>query len=115
MQTLVPTAIRTPSKALLLALFGGVCFGVIACGEDDPTDASLEVELSCADYCRKAAECDGDVDREACENDCEGAAQDCMADEQQQALDDLDECSESTCDEFGGCTVGAGLQCAFGL
>ncbi len=103
------------SRTLVLALFGGACFGAIACGEDDPTDSSLEVELSCADYCRKAVECDDDIDQEECEVNCEDAAKDCMADEQDEALNQLDECSEETCDDFGGCTVGAGLQCTFGI
>lgn len=101
--------------ALTLALSSGLCLGLFACGEDDPTDAELDVELACNDYCRKAVECNDDLDMEDCENECEDSASSCMADEQDQALDELEMCSEESCDDFGGCTVGAGLQCSFGI
>lgn len=73
------------------------------------------VEITCEDYCAKAHECDDDSSQSACVADCKDAMGDCMADEQEQALDDLDACAADSCDEFLGCTIGAGLQCSFGL
>ncbi len=75
----------------------------------------IQISGSCSDYCDKAAECDSNVDADECKSDCESTVTDCQADEQQETLDTLDECSEDACNEFGGCTVEAGLQCVFGV
>jgi hypothetical protein len=40
---------------------------------------------------------------------------DCMANDQEDALDDLGGCAEDSCDDVAGCTIGAGLECVFGL
>jgi len=82
----------------------------VGCSVDE-----IKTEIDCFSYCRQAAECDGDVDRDACEQDCEDTLNDCMADEKEAAQDQLDECSESSCDEFTGCTIEAGAQCFFGI
>lgn len=93
------------------ALALGTAIG--ACERDGTGNA--RVALTCADYCQKAHDCDGDVDVDDCKDDCKDSMDDCMSDEQEQALDDLDACAEDSCDEFGGCTIGAGLQCTFGI
>jgi hypothetical protein len=36
-------------------------------------------------------------------------------DEQEAALDDLDECAEDSCNDFLACTIGAGAECVFGI
>ena len=96
---------------LLGALAVGAAIG--ACEREGTGNA--RIALTCADYCRQAHDCDGDVDVDDCKDDCKNTMEDCMADEQEQALDDLDACSDESCDEFGGCTIGAGLQCSFGI
>ncbi|MBK6919891.1 MAG: hypothetical protein IPH07_21015 [Deltaproteobacteria bacterium] len=101
--------------------FGFLMFGILgfamsqigACERDGTGD--LRVHQSCKAYCQQAASCDDDVDEDDCISRCENTVDDCMADEQEQALDDLDVCSDETCDEVASCTIGAGLQCAFGL
>ena len=84
-----------------------------ACEREGTGD--VRTAATCRDYCDKAKECDDDLDEEDCRNRCESDMDDCQADEQESALDDLDECAEDSCDEFLGCTIGAGLQCTFGL
>ncbi len=94
----------------------GICCGLAfaqACERDGTGD--IRVNATCRDYCDQAKSCDDDVDEDDCRDRCEDAMEDCMSDEQEQALDDLDHCAVSDCDEFGGCTIGAGLQCSFGL
>ncbi len=75
----------------------------------------IQIEGSCSDYCEKAAECDSNVDADSCQSDCESTVTDCQADEQDETLNVLDECAENACNEFAGCTIDAGLQCAFGV
>lgn len=93
------------------AVLMGAALG--ACEREGTGDT--RIALTCADYCRQAADCDDEVDKDACKDDCEATMDDCMADEQEQALDDLDACAGDSCDDFAGCTIGAGLQCSFGL
>lgn len=97
---------------VIAVVFGGFVVGAgLGCTGTGP----VRTELTCQDYCDKAKECDGDVDVDACVSDCKDTLDDCMADEQEQALDDLDSCAAGSCDEFGGCTIGAGIQCTFGI
>jgi len=72
-------------------------------------------ERSCGDYCAQLSMCDDETDIAECEEDCEAAAGNCQADELDQALDELDECAAESCDDIGGCTVGAGLECYLGI
>lgn len=76
---------------------------------------NIRINGTCRDYCQQAHECNDDVDVDDCRSDCENTMEDCMSDEQEEALDDLDDCATQSCDEFGTCTIGAGLQCSFGL
>ncbi|MBL9106263.1 MAG: hypothetical protein JNL82_35395 [Myxococcales bacterium] len=96
----------------LMGALGLVCGLAIGCSDGT---GPLRTTTTCADYCAKANECDSDVDTDECESDCKDKLDDCMADEQEQALDDLDSCAANSCDEFAGCTIGAGLQCTFGI
>ena len=99
------------TKLLPLLTLGVTIVGAsLACSIEE-----IETEIDCAEYCRQASECDDDVDREECRNDCEDTLNDCMEDEREEAQDKLDECSQSSCDDFTGCTIEAGAQCFFGL
>ncbi|WAS90602.1 hypothetical protein [Nannocystis punicea] len=88
--------------------------GLAACGDDSSGATNLEIAASCNSYCDKARECNDDVSDD-CVDDCKSRIGDCMADEQRETLDDLDSCASDACGEFAACTVGAGLQCTFGL
>jgi hypothetical protein len=100
---------RTTSLLVAVGLALGVTLG--ACNGTGDT----RIKFTCKDYCAKAAECDDGVDEDDCVDNCRDDMEDCMSDEQEQALDDLDSCSEESCDDFLGCTIGAGLQCTFGI
>jgi hypothetical protein len=84
-------------------------------GEGDAGEDPARVEATCRAYCDRAAECDDDIDADACVADCDEVIAACMDDEQLQTMDDLEGCAASECGEFDECTVGAGLQCTFGL
>lgn len=85
----------------------------VGCKGDGTSDAL--VSRTCADYCSTVAACDDDVEEDDCVSRCENTMEDCMADEQEHALDDLAACAEESCDDVAACRVGAGLQCTFGL
>lgn len=74
-----------------------------------------DIDSTCESYCQKARTCDDEVMASECVASCKDRVGDCMADEQAQVLDDLDTCAANACDDFAGCTIGAGFQCAFGL
>jgi hypothetical protein len=84
-------------------------------GDDDGGGDEGRIASTCQTYCAKAHTCDDDKTVEQCVADCKAQLGDCMADEQDQVLDDLDSCAADACDEFTGCTIGAGLQCTFGI
>lgn len=92
---------------LLLAV--SLLLTTAACTEEQ------EIELTCIDYCSQAAECDGDVDEDNCKRECMDNVSDCDEDNREAVIDDLQSCAEETCDDFGGCTVGAAVECAFGI
>ncbi|MBA3548510.1 MAG: hypothetical protein H0T76_18665 [Nannocystis sp.] len=102
--------------ALAAAFCAGLC-----CGNDDDDGDGIggataqEITNDCKQYCDRAQVCDGDVEADECLAKCRDRLGNCMADEQGQTLDDLVACSKETCDDFTGCTIGAGLQCVFGL
>lgn len=119
-----PTLSRSRSRrpfAGAIALFGLLTAGAVgfACGEDDDGDDNYElpfkVATACSDYCERRADCDDEVSRNACEDRCTDTMRDCQADEQDQAVDDLDLCAAESCDDVLKCAVGAGSQCYFGL
>lgn len=85
--------------------------GIAACTGTGP----VRIDATCEDYCAKAHECSDSVDVDDCVADCKDQIGDCMADEQEEALDSLDDCAANSCNEFIGCTVGAGLACSFGI
>lgn len=96
---------------MVRVLFGVFALAATGCTieGDDPLDGP------CQEYCEQRNVCDGDVDIESCRQDCVDAAQDCQADEKEEALDDIDACADESCDEIAACTVGAGLQCYLGI
>lgn len=101
----------------VLSVLGALSLGflsAVACGDGTGT-GEVRVNMTCEAYCDQANMCNDNVDFDNCVDDCEDTVDDCMADEQEQALDELDACSAESCNDFGACTVGAGLQCAFGV
>jgi hypothetical protein len=100
--------------ACLLAIGGlaGVLFG--AC-KDDGDDLGVFGEQDCKQYCDRVVDCDGNKDRQDCIDNCIDRMGNCQADEQDAALDQLQDCSNATCDNIVGCTIDAGATCYFGL
>lgn len=109
--------IKTTYRIALAAIF---CVG-LGCSNDSDNSgggggaSDQEVLATCQSYCDKALVCDSDVDADDCVTKCQDRLGECMADEQHQTLDDLDVCAAKACDKFNTCTIGAGLQCVFGL
>ena len=100
----------------------------LACtdGDDDDTvsDSAVpeeggsndaRIQTTCQNFCDKSQVCDDSETVEQCVADCKAQLGDCMADEQNQVLDELNSCAAESCDDMGGCTFGAGLQCTFGI
>lgn len=112
---MIHTAYRLALAAVLCAALG--------CGKDESDEtggeagavSATELNATCQDYCDQAKVCDADVAVDKCISDCKDQLGNCMVDEQSQAVDDLKLCADKACDEFTGCTIGAGLQCTFGL
>jgi hypothetical protein len=104
-------------------LFLGVLASLAACRVDVEGDGDGDLDLdpvstiesSCTGYCERQAECDDEVNTDDCINDCVDAAGDCQADEQEQAIEELEACAEESCDDIGECAVGAGLECYLGI
>jgi hypothetical protein len=93
------------------------------CKDDDNDDggdntgavSAAKLNATCQSYCDQAKVCDADVAVDTCVSDCKDKLGNCMVDEQSEAVDDLDVCADKACDDFTGCTIGAGLKCTFGL
>jgi hypothetical protein len=101
-----PSREETMHRILFTAIvFVGACNG----------DADDLLDGPCQQYCERRNECDSDVEVEPCRQDCVDAAQDCQSDEKEQALDDIEACSEEDCNEIAQCTIGASLQCYLGI
>ena len=107
-------AFRFFHRPLLLILGLGLGLALGACTDLDGT-GDLRTQISCENYCEQAKECNDNVDAQDCIDRCLGSVDDCMADEQEQALDQLDDCATESCNDFAGCTIEAGAQCYFGL
>jgi hypothetical protein len=97
------------------SLLGAIALGLLAAVACGNGTGDVRVGMTCEAYCEHAHDCNDNVDTDACIDDCRDTIDDCMADEQEQALDDLDHCSAESCNDLAACTVGAGLQCAFGV
>jgi hypothetical protein len=98
--------------ALLMMVTGCV---IDADGDGDPDVGPDPVATSCSDYCDHRAECDDEVDVDSCTADCIDNADNCQADEQAQALAELEACAQESCDDVLGCTIDASLECYFGV
>lgn len=100
----------------MLALAGltGIMFG--ACRDDDGDDGvDFFAEQDCRDYCERAVECDDDRNEEDCVESCIDRMGSCQADEQEAALEQLQDCADESCDDFLACTIDVGATCYFGL
>lgn len=84
-------------------------------GEGDAGDNAARIASTCEAYCAKGHDCDDSLDTDECTDECAALIGDCMDDEQLATMNDLESCAQNTCDEFAECTVGAGLQCSFGI
>jgi hypothetical protein len=104
-----PTLIR-PLVAFALGL---VLAQPVGCSDSNDSDA--RIASACHDYCETARMCNDEIDMDNCQANCEDGMNDCMHDELPQALDDLENCAAESCDDFLGCSIGAGLQCTFGI
>ena len=111
---------EVPYKRVMLSSSRiGLLLGVLlGCNEQDghgvPASAA-KIQSTCQSYCDHARTCDDEVVVASCVAKCRDRIGDCMADEQSTALDDLGQCAREGCDDFNGCTIGAGLRCTFGL
>lgn len=111
---------KKSSRALGPLLFAfaavaGLALGACMEDDDDDWDPPLEVRNSCEDYCAQAKLCDDDVNEQNCRDKCTNAMGNCQTDELDIAVDELRQCSNETCDDFVGCTISVGAQCAFGI
>lgn len=100
-----------------LLVLAGALGSVLACvdDDDDGDDGEADIRAACVSYCERGEECDDDLDRRACVEDCQDIVEDCQDDEIDETIADLNDCSSEVCDDFIGCSVGAGTQCLFGL
>lgn len=111
-----------------VSLFALLAVGAPGCSDDangdgDDTAASAadtgsnasRIQSTCDGYCAKENVCNDNGTVEQCVADCKAQLGDCMADEQSQVLNELDDCAAESCNDFGACTFGAGLQCTFGI
>ncbi len=98
--------------ALVLGGFAALITG--ACNDSDD-DLPLFGRLDCQNYCERAKDCNDNTNVDNCVDNCIENMGDCQADEQQDALDQLNMCSDVACNDFTGCSIDAGLTCYFGL
>ena len=109
-----------------MTLFAVLAVGAPGCGDDaagddtavtaaDTGSNASRIQSTCDSYCEKENICNDNGTVEQCVADCKAQLGDCMADEQSQVLDELNDCAAESCNEFGACTFGAGLQCTFGI
>lgn len=107
-------------RPLLISFAAVAGLTVGACTDDaegdyDDGPVSMEVQTACDTYCAKSLECEPDRDEQDCRDGCYDAMSSCAADQQNQALTQLEMCAQETCDDFLGCTISAGAECFFGL
>lgn len=102
-------------RPMLLVLAGASSLAIGACREDEDGGNDAQVKASCTSYCAQSKLCNADINEQNCIDDCRSAMGNCMADEQDIALDKLEECSKEACNDFAACTIDAGAQCYFGL
>jgi hypothetical protein len=104
---------------VLFAVAAVASFALGACrqtdADEDESGASLEVMNSCEEYCQQRKLCKDETNEEKCRNNCIDAMTDCQVDQQNAALDKLDQCANESCDDFLGCTINVGAQCIFGI
>lgn len=112
--TRIPASVHSWIRACALVLTGLSAAFVGACAESEE-DLPLFGELDCENYCERAKTCNDGVDVDSCTQDCVDFMSDCQADEQDEALDEIDMCSNASCDDFAGCSIDAGATCIFGL
>lgn len=107
------TTTKTIAQWLLATAGMVLAASSIACSDEPIED--LQTRIDCSRYCAQAENCNGDVKRSECEDDCKDQLDDCQDDEVDEVQDKLDECAQETCDDFTGCTIEAGAQCYFGI
>jgi hypothetical protein len=92
--------------SLLLAAVFGVTLG--ACGPH----SQHRINKVCKRYCLRAVDCNDNTNFDDCFDDCVNEANGCESDNDvEAALDILVDCEGSSCNEVGGCTVEAWLEC----
>jgi hypothetical protein len=94
-----------PICVVLAAAFG---FALGACGPA----SEYRMKKVCKRYCDRAVDCNDNVDWDDCVDDCIDEAMGCDSDNDvEAALDILNDCSAGACNDFGGCTIDAWVEC----
>jgi len=101
-------------RPLVFVLCGAGAMLAGACNEPGD-DLPPFGRLDCENYCDRAKDCNDNTDVDKCVDKCVKNMGNCQADEQQDALDQLDACHDVACNDFAGCAINAGLTCYFGL
>jgi hypothetical protein len=92
--------------SLLLAAVFGVTLG--ACGPH----SEYRINKVCKRYCERAFDCNDNTDYDDCLDDCVTEANGCESEQDvEAALDILQDCEASSCNQVGTCTVEAWLEC----
>lgn len=106
-------------RPLFIGLAAVAGLALSGCPDDDPgyddEPVPLEVQTACNAYCARAVECNDDRDEQDCKTSCYDAMGACMADEQAEALSQLEACAQESCNDFIKCSIQAGATCVFGL
>ena len=110
--------LRAPLRATLLLVAAATGFVGGACKDDDDgvdSDDGAQFMVVCKNYCARAELCNDNINEEKCISRCVRSVENCMADEQDLALYQIDVCASESCNDLIGCSINAGAQCYFGL
>jgi hypothetical protein len=87
----------------------------LACAQDEDEPLNEEVRAACSEFCDRAIECDEDIiaaDRDDCLTDCYGTAEECAdVNELDEGVAQMEDCAQTSCDEFYLCNVDLDLEC----
>ena len=102
-------------KILGFAALGAFLVGACSREEHEPGATLAQIDAGCMSYCQKAGECNKSIRPDNCETRCQNRLNRCRANEQADAVADLEACAIDSCVDFAACAIGAGLECTFGL
>lgn len=93
---------------VLSGLLMGALVGV-ACEDDTP--ATDDIGRACTNHCERWAECDDDVDFDGCLANCFNAINECPIEEVDEAIAELDDCTDESCEDLAQCSVDPASRC----